>query len=478
MSVTSRELDYSKIMVNHSSYQYGMVKPQTSAGVDRVIDSGGNETIFEIPVKGLNLDETILYYTLYKANVANRKTIHYADCLPEIRQIQLYDRNGLMMVDLLHSNLYTNSVMRQETEYEKIKQNSKARSRYVFTDDADETSVKRRIDNVYEGLFLPNAELTGVDANANTATFRNVKFVPLATNNDALGVIPSLDTPCYEISSSVAVNKPIEIKKRLRLGDFFKNTMFEYNKTLYFGDTIYLKIIWENVDKVIYQVSNTTTYANLESSTNYTIKGDLTLYLAEEKNPIIQDSLRKQYNSGYTITIPYVYSNIYSSSASSTHSIITRYNPSHGKYLKKIYWVPFYGTDTLINAYNHENRSCNNITSFYTLVDNNRTNPYNYDCLKIEDYMIKSKKLKGSGITSIQDYYDNFCWVEDFTDNYELYKAEMLGNKDNKVDGMKIDHEIIYDVECNTLNTRAFKHMVFAVVLRDLYIGPDGIKWV
>lgn len=473
--ITARELNTMGYEIQHGSYEHMKLRPQTNAGVLFKVASSGNETIFEIPPKVFNLSETILYYTLHfkTVNGVNKIGVHYVDTVPEIKAIYLYNSSNIMLCEIDDVNYYVNATLRHKTKWEVCNTNSKPVCPGLDTLNASTTNRH------YEGLFLPSSIVTNPLAalNVQELKFKNVN-IPALTGDEC---IDNLTTPCYAISTDTAAGSEryLVIKKRLRLGDIYKDTIFDYNKDLYFGETIYLKIIYAVPDHIGYQADSTVAYATPASfhAEGYNIHGDLSLYLAEEKNPIIQDLMRKKFEAGYIMHLPNVYVNNISLAASTSHTVIVRYTPDKGKYLKSVTWVPYHPGATIDTTYDHNNRDADVILNFYVTINGNRTTPFNLDCTKGEDYMKVSRRLKGSCITSMGDYYDNFQYTEYFTDNYSLADSEMLTYNDNKIDGLPMDKEIIIQFDAQTGNL-GFKHMVFANVIKDLYVGKDGIRWI
>jgi hypothetical protein len=85
---------------------------------------------------------------------------------------------------------------------------------------------------------------------------------------------------------------------------------------------------------------------------------------------------------------------------------------------------------------------------------------------------MKSDKLKGSSITCMQDYYQNWTWIEDFTDSNNLYNVNHLNTL---IDGFPLEGpELIYNIYVNCANG-TYKHYLFAITQRELSVSPSGI---
>ena len=89
MSQLSNQLDYKKESFIHPTYKLNKILPQ-SGSQSVTINTGGNDTMFEIPVKAFNLARSLLCFTI--APGANAAAYYYAyeDVLTPIRQLDNY----------------------------------------------------------------------------------------------------------------------------------------------------------------------------------------------------------------------------------------------------------------------------------------------------------------------------------------------------------------------------------------------------
>jgi hypothetical protein len=266
---------------------------------------------------------------------------------------------------------------------------------------------------------------------------------------------------------------------------------------------VYLRIIWAPASKVYIKSLDATNPAGVTSNvgnqvaavpatagTSYNIS-NLVLYMATERNQVVENELKdKVMKGGLTFKIPYVWQNKVTINNGTSQSIQVTYNRGHGERLQKIYWAPFTQNETVNNAYNHNNyfytngaidntgnptiAAGTNIGNFYTTINQNRTNQFDYNCTLGTDYFIKQKELKGSCIQSSRDYYLNWVWIENFLNNYSLFEKPLPELEENFVDGLDLSVEQNYNIFATTTRNIGFTHYIYAVCQRELSISTSG----
>ena len=121
--LVGRELEYSKYDVSHGSYQLTQIIQQSGGQTINggLIAAGGQETIFELPPKVYNFAKSVLRYNIVPvAAGGGNSNIIFDDTVAEIRQLQLYTRAGLFLVDIQDLNMYLNLRLRSETKIEEV----------------------------------------------------------------------------------------------------------------------------------------------------------------------------------------------------------------------------------------------------------------------------------------------------------------------------------------------------------------------
>ncbi len=293
-------LNYDAYVLQYGTYQ--LLKINQTSGFQGVTLSvaGGEESEFEIPAKVFNLSKTKIQFTLTPASppvAAVSYNWMFAEEVPIIRQIQFYTRSGTYFVNVPNCNKYLNMILRRETKLEDLLKRDKT----LVVTGATASGVLEGLqpcNSLFNANFRPTAGVTGI------TSYLEPQYV----------IIGSATT----VAGPVYVNTP-QLNYTFDLS-LFKNTLFELNKDLYFGgETVYIKIIWDSITKMLFTSTATdATAAGAASATvsagapaGGTLSGqisNLRLYLAVETNPEIVNKVVKQCSepSGLQILIPYV----------------------------------------------------------------------------------------------------------------------------------------------------------------------------
>jgi len=130
MSYTSSEIDYSIKNVSHSTYEYSQIFKQDGINNISLNQSGGNDTLFQIPICAFNLAQSYLNFSMYVnygATVALNQYVNwvYVDGLTPLRQLQIYDDGGQYYSNLYDVNIFTNMLMRYTTSAEELLTNDR-----------------------------------------------------------------------------------------------------------------------------------------------------------------------------------------------------------------------------------------------------------------------------------------------------------------------------------------------------------------
>ena len=388
-----------------------------------------------------------------------------------------------MLADIQFLNNYTNTTLRHETKYTEMMQNDVVQP--VLATNAVNTPQ-----NYCEGLQLP------VSVFEYTLPFTINVFNSYSTMN----LINSNSTP-IPISSSFSPTQVLTASINNTIGpcynrkfplNIIKNSIFSVDKDMFFGEEyLYLKIIWDSPTKVYYTAQGFYDGTDPPSSetiafgSSYTIN-NLYLYAASEKNPMIINKLKNETmsNEGKKILVPFVYTRVISTSIN--QALELRYNRAHGRKLLKVIWAPFQAPESGNQAYNHNNQTqiyaganTKFVNSFYTTINSLRTNRFDYNCLNGDDYMIKSKRLKGTCINGSLDYYLYWSWREEFDNNYAAFeKVPASFPEDNFVDGLDLTEQQVYTIYPNFESGVSFNNYFFSITLKELTVSRGGIQFV
>lgn len=488
MSQLSNQLDYKKESFIHPTYKLNKILPQ-SGSQSVTINTGGNDTMFEIPVKAFNLARSLLCFTIAPSVNAGAYYYAYKDVLTPIRQLQLYTRSGIYLCDLNEVPNFTKVTLKPETSLEEF---------LTYDNGVDAGAAATKGTARY---FAPNNAASAAnqrpqDSSAASKGYIEPQYVEPGTN-----VVAS---PVYQIVYPLGT---------------LKNTIFALDKDIWANEILILRIVWNQANRIIYNGGNVavpttgvTVYAGGMNVTN------LTLYLAVETNPEITNQLRSQVaGGGINILIPYVYTYKTNLGPSASQTVSLRFNRGHGIRLSKIYHSVFNNNETvstgvdsvggnpftIASAYDNDNRAViaggvNALTNrskvqvFYTMLDNERLQEFNLTCANNDDYMLLKDKIKGSVISSSDMFYYNWFWLEDFT-GMEDRSAEPK-NKDNLEVGLDLSIERKWDFYGQQMNNTAatvnnilnstiaantnngqYNHYSFAITQKTLTISPNGI---
>ncbi len=150
--------------------------------------------------------------------------------------------------------------------------------------------------------------------------------------------------------------------------------------------------------------------------------------------------------------------------------------------MHKIYIAPFNGTETLNASFDHTNivtasNGGSKVQHFYTTINNKRTTQTDIYSIYFDEWMLLSKKLKGSCIQSVTDFYSNYFWMEDFTNNASVYEKPLTPPEENMSDGIDIaNQEVLYQYFGLQTTNSPYNWYVYAITERILTIGPGIIS--
>jgi hypothetical protein len=468
------EVEYAKYNTSHGSYQLTQIIQQTGGQTINggLTLNGGQETIFELPPKVYNFAQSILRYKITPtAGGASNYNNVWNDCVPELRIVQLYTRSGLYLCDIQDMNNYTNCILRSTTKLEEMLSNDVANPA---------SSAGNGSPATWEGLQqcsqAMTTGLTGEDTGDAVSELLDPFIPQLCVASTSVVTIDKLTTPNYT-NQSGGTNAATPVYTRQFPLSVFRNTVLSMDKDLYFGgETLYLRMVWAPLTKIMFvNTSNTNPATGVGNAVTGAAVSNLTLFAAVEQNQVIQNSLMNKVNSGtFSILVPYVFQNKLNLQGT-TQTVNVRYNRAHGQRLHKIYIAPYNNSETNLTAYDHTNVQGSKVSSFYSTVNNVRTTQFNPTAATYDEYMLLGKRLKGSCIQSAVDYYNNYFWLEDFTNNTPMFAKPISPPEVNQSDGMSLDQEIIYSLYANTTNAN-YNWYIWAITERVLSVAPGAIS--
>ena len=345
MSLVSQSLDYKSVDVSYPTYQLSKVTSQLP--LSDISVSGGNESIFELPPKVMNLGKSILSFTATVPKTGDLSSFFHADGLSFIRQIQLYTRQGLFLADINACNYYTKAVNRRSNKISDVQSYDVAVGGDTATTDNS---------GYFTGIQCSNIAVAAGNAGGrpdNTAARTN--FLE----------------PAYTIIGVKATEGPI-ISVQVPLSRIV-DSIVGMDKDQFFGESVYLRIVWSpSVD-----IGFTATEANNPKTGDALLATPITIdsllfYGAIEQNQVIVQSLVDRFKSGtLSYNIPYIHMNTVSLAAG-TNNISTRYSAPFGHRLQRVIWCPFLNDGAASGTYGKYDNSnmivggnASKVSSFY-----------------------------------------------------------------------------------------------------------------
>jgi len=517
MSYTSSEIDYSIKNVSHSTYEYSQIFKQDGINNISLNQSGGNDTLFQIPICAFNLAQSYLNFSMYVnygATVALNQYVNwvYVDGLTPLRQLQIYDDGGQYYSNLYDVNIFTNMLMRYTTSAEELLTNDRIvqypTATYVYN-----------VRNGFSQGVLEGLNPSGQDRGSTTRPSGASPVLGMgagATVNTSYTAHEPMYLTALTGADNSTFNVPI-LQWRINLRKI-PHSIFNIDKTLYFGKILYIRLVWAPTNKITYFNIGTTAAAqailnnpgNVPNSlptantTGVTIS-NLYLYLAKERNILVENELKNKVNSpsGFKIYVPWV-QQFKQSQEASTQSITLRLTNALGRRLIKIYWAPYVNSNSPELAYDHNvmptdapgttianaQSSYQKIQSFYTMVNNVRTSQYDYSFNNgsytsggnknyNDAFDAIKEKLKGSSIFSRNEFGYNFIWCEDFTAE-KSFIQQLTYDESTMLDGLDLSEgEIKYDLFVNQGGTATpIYYYVYVITLKELTITSSGITFV
>lgn len=458
MSVdVSEQQDYRKSAKSHAQYKFTRVLPQQAitASNGLISASGGNELTFELPVVAQNLSQSVLQLTITPGAAGGSKyNWMFMDCLNFLQGIQLYTKSGVMICDIsnnLHN--YTSVVWKAEVKKDDY-------------DNFDLYSTSSGIGRMLRKSNVAAASNLRADGSQSQVAFEENQYFQAGTVNGALPVI------------NVAL--PLSM---------IKNTVFEIDKTLYFGEIVVMRLIFSPLSKVLYtgatdnDPSNTPTVATAAANVS-----NVNLYLAMERNPEVVNILRGEIQKGFSLPIPHVSIFKNGGITGDSQATTTRLSRANGRRLLKIYHAVFGGTNAADNiegvnaGYNHfidptltsSTVYGIGLKTLYSQLQGVRLSDWNIDLSKYDDWSVMQKKLEGSITLSSNMYRANFFWLDDFSGSEKTIDKEYI--EKNQMVGVPLDIEQRYDWFGTFGQSAKFiNHYDFCVCQKLLQITPQGI---
>lgn len=408
--------------------------PQQSGGSGMTISTSATESIFELPSRVFNLSKSHLKYKIVVPDPGTTPNFNYLWVHEGgIRQIQLYTRSGTMLVDLNNLQQYLSIVTGAETKK------------------ADAVFLDSSAANLH---VLKHNECTG-----SARVVDNLR--PIAGAQTAPDGNPYERQYLFQGADEVANTVFVDIDLSL-----IKNTLFEMNKSVFFNESILMKVIWAERDSWGFKTaSGTNPGTGAGAFTGDIVMSDLYLYLALERNPLVASAvIDKTLSEGIVMNCPYVYS-FKHVPGGAAQNVTLRINRSNGSHLKKIYHSLFNATETFATRFKHDRV----ITSYSTSLNNQRLQQFDLKAIDDTDFMYHYDEILKDSMVSTRDSY-RFNWFH----CDKLEDADVDDPNSNVTSGVPLDVEQKWDINI-TCPAGNYNHYSFAITNRPLVISAAGI---
>ncbi len=418
--VRSDQINYEQKMFSHPSYRY---EPQFSNTFGQTIALGASQSpvTINVPPEVFNLSQSYLLYSVnLPAGAAGTYTWLHQQALKEISHIQFYSGSNMWIIDLDNLQNYLDITLKKEL----------AQDEFLSLDPMTGVSQSNSLNNVIPALRNSNvavANVANLAANPSSVNYMEPAYFQVGALNTAV---------------SYTVQFPLRL---------IKNTAFSVDKSMYFGQTTYLKVYFGPLSKICYSSTSNanpsdgtkTTYAGagtIGGATAPTIATNFQLMLAVETNQDIRTmTINKVMSQGLSYLIPYVQA-FKNSNQGTSQNISIQLDQGNGRSLMKVYHSIYNNTEDLDIAYDHSNNdtvagalsiALNQKTQqYYTQLNGKRNQDITINCTSsgpFLDYMSHRRQIRGSILSNLNVFEYNWLHCDDFSDFGPKYDQDNRG---------------------------------------------------
>ena len=464
--ISAQELDYSTVISSHGSYKYSRVIPSDRSSVDLYTNSS-IETLIELPLgsKCVNFEKSMLTFKLSKPGEAGNSSVMHTKGIPCIQRIRLYDKGGANLCELNNFDDYHSAVSPYLTKQSDFKTNPESRG--VLTE--REKGF---------GVFPSRTVVAATAVSTSAVAPRNgLRLVHGAGDSTIAAELPSVG---YEeqqyITNGIDNNTTTGVLTFEYSIPFkeFAHTILSVSKDRFFGSNMMLSVEWAPNNHLGYLCADvTSSFAQAANFSSVATISDIKVILAVETNPEIVNFLVNQVRTtGMTARIPYVTRFQFTNALGSNINNQIHLNRANGMRLLNLYSCLFHKETTGGLAHNLNNYAgTTNIkeSSFQSQVNSNQLQEYRVNC-NGDDYELLRGKISGCIIANQNVYQANRVWIESWRSGRTCDWRE----QDTNLDGLDLSEEILYQID-KTVVSGIYRHVIYAVVLRELNIGNNGL---
>lgn len=276
-----------------------------------------------------------------------------------------------------------------------------------------------------------------------------------------------------------------------------RDSIFAYDKDLYFGETMTLRVTWNqsinvgyvHTQNAITVPASTATGGGVEVTEGTDVEGKFDaianlggvgaslllpkFWLAVVKDPIIAGAVKAQVRSqGMKLLIPYPIRKKVPLAISGENTAQIDFSSAVGKNLLRIWSTVCYSTSEQGYQLAHNvNVGGLHYTALQTNLNGEQLQDSAMNVGYAEDYLFLRRTLEKSCIQHPQQYYRNSFWVDDWTGVKSIEYQDV-----NDVDcGIALGVEpLIYQAKVTTATATNVMYL-FAIVQKVLNIGPEGV---
>lgn len=466
--VSSDQISYQQKMFSHPDYRYQIQQPNTF-GQPIYITSARSPVTINLPPEPYNLAQSTLnFQVLIPASTNGLYTWTYRDKLCEIGQIQLYGASPQYVADIDNLQNYLDIVEKKETSIDE----------FMTLDPLNVLYPSNSLNNVVPALRIGSAV---------TPNPSNKHYVEPAYFNVGSIANAATDAQC-QLAANGAVIYNVQYPLRL-----IKNSLFSIDKTIYWGQVMYLRLYFGTLSKLCYtSTSNAqpsagtlaqwtpSASATSAASQNVSIL-NLQLMLAMEKNPAMVEQMKSGFMAGKSMIIPWVQA-FKNNNNGATQTISIQFTSGFGRTLMKVIHAPYNNTEFNDTAYDHANNDtgpiAQKVIQYYTQLNGARLQDLTLNCASANgagytDYLQNRRHLRKSVLQNLNIYQYNWFHCDDFCDFGPTYDQH---NSGELISGVPLGAlPLTWTFLGQQMTNANYQHYTYAVFSKKLSIGPGMI---
>lgn len=467
--ISSPELDYSTLVSSHGSYKISRVRPLDQDSQD-LLQNATIESQIELPTgsKVINFAKSSLTFKLKKVAETGASVLH-SNALP-IDRIVCYDKGGQYLAELNGFDDLHRAISPYVTKLSEFQGNPTGRG--SLAGDRNEKGFCNFPSSAAPAATCPAYGKSG-------ARISHTKAAP------TVGVPEADDVPYWGqqhlVTNDAASDMYVEYCVPLKQ---FYHTLLAQNRDLFFGSNIMLSIHWAPVRRLGYQSTAGGAPNDLiqdaEFATGATVS-NIQLKLAVETNPeVVGFLVNAVRSSGVSTKIPFVRRYQFVNNQGELVNNQIRLNRRNGMRLLNVYSMLFNPATTGVLAHNLSNVHGEGLSaadrqtkevSFQSAMNNNQLQEYRVNSNGEDFEILKSRGIiDGCVIASQNDYQHNRIWIDSWRSGASCSWPE----RDGDIDGYDLNEEAVLVMD-KTVVDGTYRHVMYAVTLRELSIAPNGL---